>query len=99
MREIVIQPALNGYICRVGCQTVVFETAEKLTEQLLSYLKKPKDTEKSYIQNAVNPMEAARPQPPHEVQESPVYQIASTGDDTAPPPTLRPSKAVYQERR
>ncbi len=55
-REITILPALNGYICRVGCQTVVFQDRIQLLVELGKYLEKPEETEKRYLTDAVNKM-------------------------------------------
>ena len=55
-REIKIVPCLNGYVVHCGCQTVVFESREKLIEQLNRYLVNPNLTEIDYIKNAVNHM-------------------------------------------
>lgn len=55
-RPIQIDYALNGYVCQVGCQRVVFMSAESLTSTLLRYLKNPEQTEKEFQDAAVNPM-------------------------------------------
>ncbi len=54
MRHIEIIAVLNGYICQVGCQQVVFETREKMLTELGRYLAASKDVETEYIQKAVN---------------------------------------------
>lgn len=54
MHEITIRTVLNGYVCKVGCQTVVFETIEKLTKELTSYLKDPIGTEKRFRKNSAD---------------------------------------------
>jgi hypothetical protein len=64
MRPITINPALNGYICQVGCQTVVFESAESLLSALRDYLKDPIGTEKRFRENAVNKMPEPQPEAP-----------------------------------
>ena len=53
-REITIRPALNGYICQVGCQTVVFQTRALLLVELAEYLEKPELTEQRYLNAALN---------------------------------------------
>lgn len=55
-REITIQPVLNGYICNVGCQRVVFQDRKQMLAEIGKYLEKPDDTEKRYIKDAVNRM-------------------------------------------
>lgn len=56
MRNINIQPVLNGYICQVGCQRVVFNSRESLILALGDYLAHPEAVEKSYLANAINKM-------------------------------------------
>lgn len=59
IREIQISPVLNGYIVKVGCQTVVFDSRDELLTSLSSYLKDPDAIEKFYLMNAVNKMPEA----------------------------------------
>lgn len=53
-REINIQPVHYGYIVRVGCQTFVFETKEKMVANLTSYLEDPDVMEKSWMNGTLN---------------------------------------------
>ncbi|HEY5960938.1 MAG TPA: hypothetical protein VIV60_30490 [Polyangiaceae bacterium] len=53
-REITIIPVLNGYICNVGCQRVVFQDRNQMILELNKYLENPDEVEKEYIKNAVN---------------------------------------------
>jgi hypothetical protein len=70
-REITIQPVLNGYICKVGCQIVVFQGRSQLIEELGKYLNDPEGTERSYVANAVNKMsDVPQPCPPPSVYSS-----------------------------
>lgn len=72
IRQISIQPALNGYMVHVGSQTVVFTSAEEMCSELLRYYKDPISVEKEYVTlssnskhlllNEVEP-EAPRPVP------------------------------------
>lgn len=48
-REINIQPMNYGYVVRVGCQTFVFETNEKMIKHLTAYLADPDNIEKSWL--------------------------------------------------
>lgn len=57
-RTIQIMPMLNGYVVAVGCQSVVFESREKLLSELALYLSGPDEMEKLYIRDAINPMES-----------------------------------------
>lgn len=52
VREINITKLLNGYICRVGCQSVVFETAERMLAELGRYYANPQEVEKEYLKKA-----------------------------------------------
>ncbi len=54
MRDIKIKPALNGYICIVGCQTLVFTDREFMLKEIGKYLVDPIAVEKEYIGKAVN---------------------------------------------
>jgi hypothetical protein len=54
-REIKIIPVLNGFVCHVGCQTVVFESREYLLDALRRYMENPQALEKSFLASAVNP--------------------------------------------
>lgn len=53
-RDIFIRPALNGYVCKVGCQSLVFESRVALLAALANYLADPAQTEKEFIGKAVN---------------------------------------------
>jgi hypothetical protein len=55
-----IEPALNGYIVKVGCGVVVIEGREKMVKELKRYLESPSEVEKEYLEKAVNELE--RPQ-------------------------------------
>lgn len=50
MRNIQIKPALNGFICTIGCQTVVFTSADVLCEHLSKYLKDPTGYERHFVE-------------------------------------------------
>lgn len=64
-REITIRPVLNGFVCQVGCQCVVFDSRDKLLTELKAYLNDPDRVEKEYVHNALNPMgEGLTPQDP-----------------------------------
>ncbi len=54
MHEVKIKPVLNGFICKVGCQTVVFNNIDKMLVELEEYLKNPKEKEKDYMENSLN---------------------------------------------
>jgi len=71
MRQIVIQPALNGWICQVGCQTVVFDNKKQMLDSLSDYIDKPEEVEKAFQARALNrgPVKIARP-----VERNPIPQ-------------------------
>lgn len=54
MKDIKISPALNGFIVKVGCQMVVFESVNALIDNLRSYLTSPVEVEKAFVDNAIN---------------------------------------------
>jgi hypothetical protein len=65
MRDITIRPALNGWICNVGCSQVVFVTLDTLVYEIKKYISNPVEVEQEYIKNAVNkplgPVELVEP--------------------------------------
>lgn len=66
IREITITPVLNGFVCKVGCQKVVFESVSEMARNLEAYYKNPEAVEKEFLAKAVNkmndgPCEAADP--------------------------------------
>jgi len=97
IREISITPVLNGFICKVGCQKVVFESVVSLVQNLEAYLKDPNAVEARFIRDAVNKM----PDQPTACDEAvntvlPSKQCKSTGpqrearvSDSRRPPALR----------
>jgi len=54
IRNITIRTELNGWICTVGCQTVVFTSKSVLLESLSEYLHNPDAVEKMFIETSVN---------------------------------------------
>jgi hypothetical protein len=65
-REITIGYALNGYVCRVGCQLVVFQKRNELVCAISDYLQDPEGTEEKFKKEAVNPIpteDLCRPNP------------------------------------
>ena len=49
-QSVTIQKVLNGYFINVGCQTVVFETREKMLFEVNRYLENPAQVEKEYME-------------------------------------------------
>lgn len=54
MREIMIAPALNGWIAKVGCQTLVYASKDQMLKDLDEYLSDPHKKEKEFLKTAVN---------------------------------------------
>ncbi len=69
-RSIHIKPVLNGFVCEVGCQAIVFDSREKLLVELGSYLTNPEATEKRYIAGALNKMDGPAVAPREPFPES-----------------------------
>ncbi len=64
MREVTVSPVLNGFVVRVGCQTLVFNRIEDVAANLIAYQKDPEKTEHQFIKDAVNKtMEVPMPEP------------------------------------
>ena len=49
MRDIRISRVMNGFMVKVGCQTLVFQTQSELLRELDQYLAKPEETEKRFV--------------------------------------------------
>lgn len=74
IREIMIKPVLNGFVVRVGCQTVVFASREALLGDLKRYLEDAEGVEKIYRKNALNAWildQPGNPEPSHPVVTRP----------------------------
>jgi len=54
VREIRINPVLNGWVVTVGCQVVVFNDLQRMTQEIGSYYLNPEETEKRYQSEARN---------------------------------------------
>jgi len=70
MRDVKITAVLNGWIAKVGCQTLVYINKEDLIWDLGEYMDNPKAKEKEILETAVNkylvanvPMYEPRPAP------------------------------------
>lgn len=53
-RAIKIRPVLNGFIVDVGCQTVVFDSPQKLGIAIAEYYTNPAAMEAKFIKDKVN---------------------------------------------
>lgn len=54
IRDITIRAVLNGYAVSIGCQTLVFNSPAVLCDELERYLRKPKEVEQEYLEQAIN---------------------------------------------
>ena len=54
IREITITPVLNGFICKVGCQKVVFQSLLEMVQRIEEYYNHPEVVEKVFLAKAVN---------------------------------------------
>lgn len=61
MHDIKIKAVLNGYIVKVGCQTVVFGSRKKLFRELDRYLDNPSAVEREYLEKYKDANEADAP--------------------------------------
>lgn len=52
--DISIKPALNGWVVKVGCQTIVYVDKPRLLTDLDQYLANPEAKEKEFVAGAVN---------------------------------------------
>lgn len=62
-REINIRPVLNGFVCQIGCQTVVFDDTKHMAKEIERYYKNPEKVEQEYLENALNSHNMTVPQP------------------------------------
>jgi hypothetical protein len=67
MNEVRITAALNGFIVYVGCQTVVFNSVDRMTSELKAYCKDPAGVEKFYLDHR-GPQCGPRPSQVEEVR-------------------------------
>jgi hypothetical protein len=54
IRNIDIRPVLNGWVAKVGCQELVFDSVDGLVAHLQSYIDDPHGMEKETVEGAVN---------------------------------------------
>jgi hypothetical protein len=54
IRSIEIQPVLNGFIVKVGCQILVFDSRTELLTNLRLYLENSEDTERRFMRESLN---------------------------------------------
>lgn len=81
VRNITIVPVLNGFICQVGCQQVVFTNVSNLLEQLDAYLRHPESTTAAMLETACNAKMFER-----QVRSDLVENQLTTGQNVQPTP-------------
>lgn len=54
LRKITIKSVLNGFIVKVGCQTLVFDDVNVMLSELGKYLLDPDEVEREYLDNSIN---------------------------------------------
>lgn len=90
-RKISITPVLNGFICEVGCQIVVFESRERLTMTLARYADNPALVEKEFLEKAINREVYAEPTPPANAVCGERARVQSIVDAPTPYETVPPA--------
>jgi hypothetical protein len=61
IRDIKIKAVLNGFIVECGCQTLVCEDVDRLTESINTYLKNPDIVEKEWVNKSINSKHTSPP--------------------------------------
>ncbi|MBT9165336.1 MAG: hypothetical protein DDT23_01353 [candidate division WS2 bacterium] len=54
MKDIRIEPILNGWLCVVGCSRIGFLDRQVMLKELERYLLDPVAVEKEYLEKAIN---------------------------------------------
>ncbi len=54
LREITISPVLNGFVCRIGCQSVVFQSRANLIAALDGYFAEHDQYEREFVDRAIH---------------------------------------------
>jgi len=76
-QKITIKTVLNGWIVKVGCQTVVFDSFEDRVGALCAYMNDPAVTEKNFMSNAVYKQDKSVPVDGRDVLERAIPGIVS----------------------
>jgi len=88
MRTVTVTAVLNGWMVKVGCQTLVYSDQKSLLKDLGEYMANPQAKEKKFISSAVNkrlmecPQVAAEPCRPPDCP--PQAQTANIGAGIEP---------------
>lgn len=62
-RNVTIEPVLNGFVCQVGCQRVVYPDVRSLARAVEEYYNHPEEVEARYRKEAVNRCQEPCPLP------------------------------------
>ena len=71
MRTVTVTAVLNGWMVKVGCQTLVYNDQKSLLKDLGEYMANPLAKEKKFISSAVNKRLMECPQVREEVCRPP----------------------------
>jgi len=88
-RDITITTVLNGWLVRIGCQTVVFSDLDSLLGEVGLYLTYPDATQERYKREAVNAEFFALPEDGHEVLFAVDTQLGQLGEEREEEPGAR----------
>lgn len=64
LRNIQIEPVLNGWIVHCGCQRIVFTDKQNMLREIGKYYADPQGTERRYLEKRANKTEHLPGQPP-----------------------------------
>ena len=51
-RSFSVEPVLNGFVIKIGCQTVVASSAKELVKLVEKYMEAPESTEETMLKNS-----------------------------------------------
>lgn len=83
MKEVRIEPVLNGWIVRIGCASVVALNKEAMLSEIGRYIDDPGGVTKEYAANAVNQGTYQPDEEPRPSGQDRVYPAESTELDAA----------------
>jgi len=84
MRNIIITPVLNGWVCKVGCSEVVFDSKGVMLQRLSDYIDNPLAVEKEFQTKALNKFTNQVPEP----------AMSEAGCSSAPTLAQRPIERI-----
>lgn len=97
-RKITIEPVLNGYLCRVGCQTLVFTSMDGMINELREYLVDPDAKEKAMAKSALHKDMLRNPVLRSEPHQQECCSAQQEGRDPEPNPyATQPAPRTFTE--